>query len=59
MSEINTREAISGEILGRDLYTNAGVLLLKKGSKLTPNLKKRIRNHCIEKIFVYPPLDAA
>lgn len=59
MLEINAREVISGEILARDLYNQAGILLLKRGSKITPNMKRRIKNHCVEKMFVYPPLDAA
>lgn len=52
MRKIPIEYAKEGDILGKTLYNNMGVMLLKKGSKLNHNIIKKIKTYGCFSIYI-------
>jgi len=50
--EKHISEVLSGESLTQDVFSSRGLLLLKAGTVLNPNLKTLLRKHCVTKVMV-------
>ena len=58
--EVDIKDLLSGMVLSRDLLTDQGVLLLSKGTRITPSNRKRLlmllpTHPTLSSIFAYRP----